>query len=266
MPQYWIKTAYKTHGPFNAPQLKKLAEKGELKPYHLVSTDQQRWGRAEKVKGLEFPQETPASSSQATSGGPPPCHKCNEPLRRLQMLGEPTKKMLCAVCDITPGICPQCGGKLRTDRAQQCLHCKASWRAASKRKETKEHVQPQQASSTLEETGRDGLSADSTDAEVEAWLTKNLIAMSPKQSGGKSLVKTAWNVCVPVLAGLTMLGIAVPYLAEMLNVKDAGGIGVLTVLCGVVVVGIIGQVIEYGLGRTVAMALVAYWIYRLYHF
>jgi GYF domain 2 len=57
MPQYWINTGNKTHGPFDASQLKKLALKGELKRDHKVSADQKRWTTAESVKGLEFQPE-----------------------------------------------------------------------------------------------------------------------------------------------------------------------------------------------------------------
>jgi hypothetical protein len=52
--QYWINTGDKTHGPFDATRLKKLALKGELKREHKISTDRKQWTVAESVKGLMF--------------------------------------------------------------------------------------------------------------------------------------------------------------------------------------------------------------------
>jgi hypothetical protein len=58
MSQYWINIGQKVHGPFTAKQLKYLAKKGELKPRHLVSTDQQRWRRADAIRGLDWGAES----------------------------------------------------------------------------------------------------------------------------------------------------------------------------------------------------------------
>jgi hypothetical protein len=59
MTQYWINTGKRMHGPFTASQLKRLAEKGKLKPTHKISVDQKRWVPAESVDGLNFHIEQP---------------------------------------------------------------------------------------------------------------------------------------------------------------------------------------------------------------
>lgn len=53
---FWIKTAKGQLGPFTASQLRKLSDKGELRPTHKISSDQQRWYAASTVGGLTFPE------------------------------------------------------------------------------------------------------------------------------------------------------------------------------------------------------------------
>jgi hypothetical protein len=66
---YWIKIDKKISGPFTASELRQLAERGALKPYHYIGKDRQRWTRAIDVKGLAFggaaPDEETLSSRSA---------------------------------------------------------------------------------------------------------------------------------------------------------------------------------------------------------
>lgn len=59
------------------------------------------------------------------------CEKCNENKRNIYIGTNFTGKRICTICDIKPGICPNCGSQLRTNKAQQCKVCKASWREIS---------------------------------------------------------------------------------------------------------------------------------------
>lgn len=52
--QYWVKVEHKTAGPFNSPALRHLAERGTLKPSHMVSRDRVHWVQASRIKGLSF--------------------------------------------------------------------------------------------------------------------------------------------------------------------------------------------------------------------
>jgi hypothetical protein len=52
--QYWIKMDKKISGPFTASELRQLAERGALKPYHYIGNDRQHWTRAIDVRGLAF--------------------------------------------------------------------------------------------------------------------------------------------------------------------------------------------------------------------
>jgi hypothetical protein len=52
--QYWIRIDKKISGPFTASELRQLAERGALKPYHYIGKDRQHWSRAIDVKGLAF--------------------------------------------------------------------------------------------------------------------------------------------------------------------------------------------------------------------
>jgi hypothetical protein len=51
---YWIKIDKKISGPFTSSELRQLAERGALKPYHCIGKDRQHWSRAIDVKGLAF--------------------------------------------------------------------------------------------------------------------------------------------------------------------------------------------------------------------
>jgi len=56
------------------------------------------------------------------------CIKCNQKKRKIYIDTEFSGNIVCPNCDITPGICPNCGLQLRTNKAQQCKNCKATWR------------------------------------------------------------------------------------------------------------------------------------------
>jgi len=51
-------------GPYSGEQLRKFANRGILKPWHLVSKDQQRWYEASTVKGLSFAAEETAAADE----------------------------------------------------------------------------------------------------------------------------------------------------------------------------------------------------------
>ena len=52
--QYWVKVGEKIAGPLSSAELRQLAERGSLKPLHLISRDRRHWVRAAQVKGLSF--------------------------------------------------------------------------------------------------------------------------------------------------------------------------------------------------------------------
>jgi hypothetical protein len=52
--QYWIRIDKKVSGPFTSSELRQMAERGALKPYHYIGKDRQRWTRAIDVRGLVF--------------------------------------------------------------------------------------------------------------------------------------------------------------------------------------------------------------------
>lgn len=56
------------------------------------------------------------------------CSECNKKKRQIYVGLEPTNEYKCLEHEVTPGICPLCNAKLRTDKAQQCHKCLASWR------------------------------------------------------------------------------------------------------------------------------------------
>lgn len=56
------------------------------------------------------------------------CGKCNQEKRNIYIGTEFTGNRVCTNCDVTLGECPNCRSKLRTNKAQQCKSCKASWR------------------------------------------------------------------------------------------------------------------------------------------
>jgi len=55
------------------------------------------------------------------------CEKCNSVKHKLYRMNTYTGKTICINCDVKPGRCPYCNGKLRTKTAQQCPHCRSSW-------------------------------------------------------------------------------------------------------------------------------------------
>lgn len=56
------------------------------------------------------------------------CKNCDKKKRNIYIGVKFSGNRVCPDCDITPGICPNCGSKLRTNKSQQCGNCKASWR------------------------------------------------------------------------------------------------------------------------------------------
>jgi len=52
---------------------------------------------------------------------------CGEPKRNIYQNYKFTGKRVCLSC-YTKGICPNCRGALRTEKAEQCPHCGSSWR------------------------------------------------------------------------------------------------------------------------------------------
>ncbi|MCG3174988.1 MAG: hypothetical protein GMKNLPBB_03322 [Myxococcota bacterium] len=56
------------------------------------------------------------------------CDRCGQELRSIQRDGNATGAHVCISCHPTDGICPSCHGELRTRLAQQCPHCRSSWR------------------------------------------------------------------------------------------------------------------------------------------
>ncbi len=59
--QYWIKTGpvrKSAAGPFSARIVRKFAEQGVLKPFHLVSDDRRNWVRAGQISGVAFGEAT----------------------------------------------------------------------------------------------------------------------------------------------------------------------------------------------------------------
>ena len=56
------------------------------------------------------------------------CEKCSQKKRNIYIGTKFSGNRVCPDCDITLGICPNCGSQLRTSKAQQCGNCKASWR------------------------------------------------------------------------------------------------------------------------------------------
>jgi len=62
------------------------------------------------------------SDKDATSS----CPTCGTPLRKI-LIKEEVRGFICVECNPPEGTCPLCGGKLRTEKAQQCPHCFARW-------------------------------------------------------------------------------------------------------------------------------------------
>lgn len=65
----------------------------------------------------------------------PACPECRYPLRMISVKGR-VVGTLCVHCHPVQGVCPVCGGVLRTAVAQQC-RCGAQWRAGN---ETQQHA------------------------------------------------------------------------------------------------------------------------------
>lgn len=68
------------------------------------------------------------------------CKVCSSPLIEIYIGLDSTSKYVCKVHDVVPGVCPHCQSKLRTDKAQQCPTCHASWRDARPTEFSKEVV------------------------------------------------------------------------------------------------------------------------------
>ncbi len=83
--------------------------------------------------------------SVATSGQEPPpvpapllatsgnCPTCGQPLRRVLRYGHPIDEAICIACRPPRGVCPVCEARLRSELAEQCPACKASWHAETVR-------------------------------------------------------------------------------------------------------------------------------------
>jgi len=63
--QYWVRTGQKVQGPFSGKQLIYWASINKLKRNHLISIDRKKWIPAARVKGLQWPEHSPTSESQA---------------------------------------------------------------------------------------------------------------------------------------------------------------------------------------------------------
>lgn len=148
--QWYCKISDLEQGPFSSTELKSLVTDGKLLPQQLVRRGAGgKWVPAGSVKNLfARPKSLPPANRRvlqaellaegfpSTSAKPPPrprrvpaeCPRCGATLRRILIKEEATAKTVCVSCHPTHGVCPACGGKLPTPQAQQCLHCKASWR------------------------------------------------------------------------------------------------------------------------------------------
>ncbi len=68
--QYWIRTGKKVQGPFSGKQLIYWASINKLKRNHLISIDRIKWVPAARVKGLRWPENSPANESQTQKDKP----------------------------------------------------------------------------------------------------------------------------------------------------------------------------------------------------
>lgn len=84
----------------------------------------------EKVNRIENnEQSTTESEATEVVADVEICEKCNSVKHKLYRMNTYMNKNICINCDVIPGRCPYCKGKLRTKTAQQCPTCKSSWHA-----------------------------------------------------------------------------------------------------------------------------------------
>ena len=131
-------------GPYSSAKLRGLANEGALLPNHLVRKGSAgKWVPASRIKNLFDGRTAPASQNDtyaiARDHSPPnqttppenrpkaKCSSCGEELRDILIAGRATDRTLCVSCSPPDGVCPECGKKLRTNKACQCPHCMASW-------------------------------------------------------------------------------------------------------------------------------------------
>jgi len=83
---------------------------------------------SKEVQGTPKQEETTAAGEVDAKADELPfaCERCGVPLRQVFVKREPTTT-LCVECNPSNGTCPMCGATLRTQTAQQCMHCGASW-------------------------------------------------------------------------------------------------------------------------------------------
>lgn len=62
---------------------------------------------------------------------PSPCPTCGTPMQHILWRQQATGRGFCIACFPTRGVCPSCGGRLPTDKAEQCLECHTSWRTTA---------------------------------------------------------------------------------------------------------------------------------------
>ncbi len=88
MAKYWVKIGEKVGGPYSPEKLRQLASIGKLKPTHLVSPDEEKWVRADKISGLSFslkngsPKAKIAAQGGQNSDGLPISKTLNTRLKR----------------------------------------------------------------------------------------------------------------------------------------------------------------------------------------
>ena len=63
--QYWVRHRDTVKGPFSGEQLKRLASTKKLKPHYYISSDREKWVRADRIRNL-------ALADTAISGPPTP--------------------------------------------------------------------------------------------------------------------------------------------------------------------------------------------------
>jgi len=68
-----------------------------------------------------------STSNTGSEKGTELCETCGTAKHLILSHGEHTGKTICLTCNPPNGVCPVCGGQLRTPKAKQCSKCKSSW-------------------------------------------------------------------------------------------------------------------------------------------
>jgi len=81
---------------------------------------------AQQIGETERPVEAPSSCSPGDL-----CPRCHSPMRIVYRGTRALERQICIQCHPPKRVCPVCGARLATAKAQQCLNCGARWHAGA---------------------------------------------------------------------------------------------------------------------------------------